>query len=300
MAISQLPTSVPKVWGDSLRAVSLVDQFYSCPAAKEWIASSEEIKPVMVQLSDQIFGAYALVSFKESDEFRSRIFIQASSSDKEALGYLVFELFNTLHKAPLLELDKQARQGELAMDAYALGKEMLEYDTAEKSDALIERCTTEWQIPMTYPEFKGNPIHLLFWQEVTCHTDSYRQGWIDHHQRAYCSKNPQDTRSCGQEIQRDLCDREAVKKLHKEEPVAYNEFIKNRICKVFFAANETTRANRDVIEAAIIPCLPLFSIQSLPLTSKELLSATVTVGLTISLMIFKAFECLQRLRGFAG
>lgn len=248
MTLSVYPTSIPQVYANTLDAVSLVDQFCSCALAKKLLSTSQKVRPLVVELSDQVFGAFTKVlNHDEPGQIKSIITIPANQLVKESIADLAFELFNAAQRPQVQKIIQQAEQGEIGMDAYALSMENLEDKTSQMSDKLIERCKTEWKIPIRYP-FAADVVYNRFLQEASCHADFHRQKWIEQHQDAYCIRHPQDTRSCGSDVKENLCNYQSMLKLQRELPDLYNKVMKQRICDLFPVSDETTKSNSQVVE----------------------------------------------------
>jgi hypothetical protein len=106
-------------------------------------------------------------------------------------------------------------------------------DTKDQSK-LIKECGNHWNMSPEeieqHTQFENqHPEVTLFIQEFDCHTDGYRQQWVENFQKPYCAKHPEDTRSCNTKKE-DLCSTEMLNSMSNKEREV---FFKRRICKLF-------------------------------------------------------------------
>lgn len=171
----------------------------------------------------------------------------------KALLDLAFEIFNTQRSSSGLDLQKQAELGNVGMDSYARKREERETADTQEHHKLIKQCAKSWKLsPKTLEEsFLKENENLevdLFKQEYVCHTDRYRQEWIDMFQKIYCNKHPDDFgRSCKTK-KKDLCDQDKLLRMSLSER---SEFAFKRACKLFPQAHENVKndpATRKMIQ----------------------------------------------------
>lgn len=226
--MSIVPTSVSNVFA-SPDALSLVEKFCSCPAALKLFSSA--VKPLFIISTTQASASFAPA--------KGHAWIQIPKRElqtKDSLDSLAFEMFNAQNSlGDLIRRGIRSDDGKVGMDTYAIETQMEEHFRTRGIAQLKEQCAEVWDLA---PDTRfQDPILDLFEQEVNCHTDSYRQQWIDNHQTNYCAKHPEDKRSC--EVNKeDLCDYLKVLELPEHDR---SKLEKERFCKMFPHAHEKVK-----------------------------------------------------------
>lgn len=240
------PTAIPNVFA-SPETLSLVNQYLSCPAAKQLLSSNDIVKPLFIKATeDQNFAETASYYNKDYKPTRVEILIPKSHvKTKEGLGDLVFEIFNarTSYVSDQAARLKQAASGSLSMDAFARNTEISELSHARDHAELRKKCANLKLPPdEVVDHLKDQPIEVaLFAQDVDCHTDIYRSDWIDLYQAAYCAQHPSDTRSC-QTTKQALCNHNQMLAMPKQNR---EKAFKERICKMFPNAHQDVKNHRE-------------------------------------------------------
>jgi hypothetical protein len=223
-------------------SVQLMENFCACSEAKDVIASFTQNVSVEVEvsnisrattirdyakgLSGNLFLVKALIKIPEHPQYSSRI------------RDLAFEVFNTGNKTS--EALILAQKGELSMDLYAQKKEIDEFKSTKIHVQLLQKCQNIWELDQSRINILKNYNNFeeaddLNAQEIECHTDTYRMEWIELYQEEYCTKYPEDSRSCQARIEQ-FCDYYKLYEMPKEERM---QIIMKRLCALFskFSSN---------------------------------------------------------------
>lgn len=266
--------------------VSLVDQFCSCPAAAKLLASDQLMNPLFIESRD-IPGAQTEPIYDNDWNLKKiTILIPLTHLHKEeALTDLAFEVFN----AQRSDSDhlKQAERGNVGMDDFARKFEELETADTHGQYALREQCAKAWKIPPEPNELKEVDLEVdLFAQETECHTDAIRSRWIDKFQKNYCSKHPEDSRSCKVK-KKDLCDLKKVQLMPETESI---DFILARVCKRFPDAHENVKnhpAYRRIVAQACPEALGITDDHSTLLAAAVSIAAGLAAAISITRYIYR-------------
>lgn len=275
----------PEVYS-SPSTVSLVDQFCSCPAAAKLLASDQLIKPLFIESRD-IPGAKTSSDYDNYWNLKKiTILIPLSHLHKEeALTDLAFEVFNAQRSDS--DLLKQAERGNMGMDDFARKLEELEMAETHGHYALREQCAKAWKIPAEPNELKDLDLEVTrFAQETECHTDAIRSRWIDKFQKNYCSKHPEDSRSCKMK-KKDLCDSKKVQLMPEAESM---DFIFARVCKMFPDAHENVKNHpvyRRIVEQACPEALGINDDHSTLLAAAVSFAASLAAAISITRYIYR-------------
>ncbi len=242
-----ISTSAAGVYAKSEEAFLLAERFFSCPPALKLLDSERFIKPIFID-AQNIPAARSYVDYERStynpDSAEILIPKKHLQSTKSLLD-LAFEIFNTQRSST--GLYKQAELGNVGMDSYARQKEERETADTQEHHKLIKQCAKPWKLsPKTLEEYplkeNENLEAALFRDEYTCHTDRYRQEWIDLFQKIYCDKHPDDFgRSCKTK-KKDLCDQDKLLSMSLSKR---SEFAFKRACKLFPQAHEDVKNDPD-------------------------------------------------------
>jgi hypothetical protein len=225
----------------------LAERFFSCRTALKLLDSERFIKPLFID-AQNIPGARSYVDYEKStyNPNSAEIVIpEKQLQSATALRDLAFEIFNTQSSSP--SLYKQAELGNVGMDAYARQREEQETADTQEHHKLIKQCAKQWKLsPKTLEEYSlkenENLEVVLFRDEYVCHTDRYRQEWIDRFQKIYCDKHPDDFgRSCKTK-KKDLCDQDKLLSMSLSKR---SEFAFKRACKLFPQAHENVKNDPD-------------------------------------------------------
>jgi hypothetical protein len=260
-----IPTSIPNV-SATKKAFSLAERFFSCPAAAKVLESERFIKPILID-THNISGALCLTFLDNNyNSLEARILIpEKNLQTTKSLDDLAFEIFNA--QGASNSLHQQASLGNVGMDSFARQVEEIERANTQEHYELLKKCGNHWSMSpeelekYTRDENLHPEIHL-FTQETFCHTDVYRQKWVEQFQKTYCAKHPEEKRSCDTKMT-DLCSFDMVLSMPDSER---NEFIRERICKLFPQAHVTVKNDpgiRAVIEAKCPEVLEKSSPQSI-------------------------------------
>jgi hypothetical protein len=239
--IIAVSTSVPGVYA-STDAFSLAERFFSCPAAAKRLDSEEFIKPILID-SQNIPGPKSDIDYDKSNYNPKRATIlipEKHLPSTKALTGLAFEIFNI--KKSAANLNKQANLGDMGMDSFAMQKEDEETRDAKEHFKLIKQCAKPWKLsPKEVEEYMGDYNVSLevtrFRDEIMCHTDRYRQQWIDLFQKNYCKKHPSDSRSC-ETKKKDLCDHDQLISMSRSKQL---DIAGKRACKMLPQADESVK-----------------------------------------------------------
>jgi hypothetical protein len=264
-----VPTSVPNV-SATMKAYPLAECFFSCPTATKLLDSERFIKPLLID-SQNISGAKTRIIWKSDyTPISSKILIaEEDLVTSKSLRNLAFEIFNT--QTTSTGLFQQARIGDVEMDSYARQIEEHERADTQEHFELIKQCGNHWtmspeeQEKYTQDSFTVPETHF-FIQEVSCHTDDYRQEWIRNFQKIYCEKHPADSRSCETNMT-DLCNFDTVRNMPISER---KEFIRERICKLFPQAHVTVKNDPVIRKPMQTKCPELLEKSSLQTIQVEL------------------------------
>lgn len=148
---------------------------------------------------------------------------------------LAFELFNAQNLKKFETNEDLAARGELGMEEYVKQKETVEASAGMGRLNLQKNCADKWNIvlPQSNPnsiDAKITTIESSLWKsEWQCHTDAYRQNWIEDYKQAYCKTHPEDKKSCTAKTSQ-LC-YEKYNNLNRYEK---GPFLADRLCKGFF------------------------------------------------------------------
>lgn len=239
--MNHISTVVPGVYATPTTS-PLLDQFISCPAAKDLIFSNEVMKPLYIEPTKQAFAETVSLFNKDYKPTKLTISIpEQNLNTKEGLSDLFFEIFNakTRFVSEQAATLKAARAGDLSMDQFAKRYEENELKNVHEHSQLRQACRA-LNLPFdeTTDLLKDKPLEIaLFAQDIDCHTDIYRGDWLLDYQKIYCAKHPEDIRSCIAK-KSDLCDMDRVLRLPQDKK---QRFLKNRICRMFPNANEVVK-----------------------------------------------------------
>jgi hypothetical protein len=243
-----MPTSVPNVFA-AVKMLPLAERFFSCPAAAKLFNSERFIKPILIDCHNIMTATTKITLENDITPTSAEIFIaEEDLQTTKSLGSLAFEIFNAQIQNFSRGLHQQASLGNVGMDAYARQSEEYEFADTHEYFELIEQCGNQWSMsPQEQKEHtndKNQPLEVdLFIQEISCHTDLYRQEWVKKYQKIYCEKHPADSRSCEKGKATDLCSLNTVKNMPDADRI---EFVRSRICKLFPQAHDTVKNDPDI------------------------------------------------------
>lgn len=234
-------TSVPNVLA-TVKTYPLAERFCSCPYAAKLLDSERFIKPMFID-TQNIPGATTGVQW--NSDYTTPIFAEILIAEEDlqttkSLHSLAIEIFNAQRNVQETSLDQQASLGNVGMDAYAREKEEIEAVKTQENIELLKQCRKQWSMsPKELAEYTYgatlDPEVYLFFQEIYCHTEKYRQLWVERYQQSYCEKHPAESRSCDTKLT-DLCSLDMV--MPKSER---RELERERICKLFPEAHKKVK-----------------------------------------------------------
>lgn len=232
-----IKTSISSVFA-SQNAHALAESFISCSAAQILLESAETSKPLWIRSTPSMGPSTGFVT-KDGVVQGTQIFLPErvlapNDENKEnGLHLLAYEIFNA-QTSKYSDLLKQVEKGEVGMDLFAKMVEKKEIDTTNKQYELIEKCKDQWNFFIKKPI---DPDAELFLAEVSCHTDVYRTQWIKNVQPLYCSKHPDDNRSCKSKVD-DFCNWELLETMPEE----FSDRIRSaRLCEMYPTSPESAK-----------------------------------------------------------
>ncbi len=174
----------------------LTKEFKQCPAAKSFLDDLKRKYSIQFRWSTRIPKA-AIESNHDSYPFfikpKITILINPKISPGEKVMGLLFELANSCHLNKFKLISDFASQGKLSKEQYAQLIEKVEDRTAKLHHRIASRCVQKGIWPSEIDAFanvKYNHFFHGYAQEISGHTQMYRNQWQSTYKRNFCYKQP--------------------------------------------------------------------------------------------------------------
>lgn len=215
-------------------ANALIQRFSSCPLAKKLLIKVAAATNILLETGNFVTASVKLSSL--SGKVILSIPAESRTTDRDPeVTNLGFELFNIQNIKRYKDVDARAEQGDIGMESYAKDMETIEAESGFGRLDLQNRCAASWKIPKPVKNPHSIDSHIttleatLWKSEWICHTDHYREQWLDLYRSAYCQKHMEDLQSCKAK-KKSLCySKYASLSLQEKGP-----FLVQRLCEKFF------------------------------------------------------------------
>lgn len=208
-------------------ALQITSQLCACPTVRDLLASFGDKVSIDVKTGDSPQIRAGFVDAKNAKRPGSNAeihFPERTVKQRETVGHATFELFNVKHRIDMESLWNRAQNGDVDMNPYATAFEKIEFKARDEALDLSLECNF-----ITQTDMKDTTRDLLIhlWNKVfDCHTDKFKERWIQHFQKAFCQKHP-EKQFCKMRVE-GLCNYYEVVNMPEEKQYLFKV---NRICE---------------------------------------------------------------------